>query len=143
MVALLLLAAPAPAAAAERPLPSDVAAVDAYRESIPTASGPQPTGRSGRRATLDESVVARLGRLHDDQRRLLEDVATSPAYGAPVGRLRADSLDATRVDGSATAVGFRSFAGGADNRPLVVLGGLLAAISTAAVVMRIRQRPLR
>jgi hypothetical protein len=80
------------ARAEDPPRPDDVAAADAYRESVPTAVGPKPTG-TGKKPTgtgtptetLAPAVSARLGT--DVGSTLLREVATSPGYGAPQRRL--------------------------------------------------------
>jgi hypothetical protein len=68
------------------PRPDDVAAADAYRESVPTAAGPKPTGTGKRTARVAPTISARLGT--DDTSALLREVVASPAYGAPQRRLR-------------------------------------------------------
>jgi hypothetical protein len=80
VAALGLMASPA-AWAKRRPPPGDVSAIDAYRESIPTAKGSKATGSgSTRGVVLPVSVASRLGT--DRTGRLLKRVATSPTLGA-------------------------------------------------------------
>ena len=135
---LLLVGAPAHAAAVERPLPSDAAAVDAYRESLPTSIGPQPTGIPGRRASLDPPAGARLAGVPGAAGRLLRDVATSPAYGAPVGRLRpAQALDERDTRASAADAARLPLRGDASELRLGLLGALLVLIAAVAVAVRL------
>jgi hypothetical protein len=139
---LLLVASPAQAAAVDRPLPSDAAAVDAYRESVPTSVGPQPTGIAGRRASLEASQRANLARVPGAAGRLLRDVATSPAYGAPVGRLRAaQALDERDTRASAADAALLPLRGDASELRLGLLGALLILIAAVAVAMRLTRPP--
>lgn len=135
---LVLVASPAHAAAVERPLPSDAAAVDAYRESVPTSGGPQPTGIPGRRANLDAQARANLAQVPGATGRLLRDVATSPAYGAPVGRLgAAQALDERDTRASAADAALLPLRGDASELRLGLLGALLILIAAVAVAVRL------
>jgi hypothetical protein len=130
------------ARAEEPPRPDDVAAADAYRESVPTAVGPKPTGTGKRTATLAPAVSAQLGT--DPTSMLLREVAESPGYGAPQRRL---SLGPGPVDvdeegiprAALPSVGATAGAvGDAVGRGrLALLGAFLLAILVGAVVVRL------
>lgn len=98
-VAVAAIAVPAPAGAQERPRPEDIAAVEVYREQIPTAAGPRVTGSSG---GVGGSAAAAPGvplapaasaAVRGRKNEPLKRVATSPAYGAPERALPAPSAD--------------------------------------------------
>lgn len=136
---LLALAAPEPVQAQDPPPPNEISAVDAYRESIPTASGPKPTGERGRRGTLPPSVADRLSSVPAQEASLLRDVATSAAFGAPRSTLRRDTPSPTfderslpSVPVAAEAIGDAFGAG-----RMLFLGLLLGSIAAAAVAIRI------
>lgn len=85
VLATLLLAA-APVAPAQSPF-EDAALVDQYKETIPTASGPKVSGggSSGGGTSLPPAVFTELRQaVGDDEATRLEEVATSPRYGAPL-----------------------------------------------------------
>jgi hypothetical protein len=70
------------------PKVQDQSAVAQYRESIPTSSGPELTGAAAvRTAPLPAPVHAAIAREAGRSAGLLEQVATSSAYGAPQDRL--------------------------------------------------------
>ena len=91
-VALLSLAlALASPAAAETPAPDpsltdDFSAADQYVESVPTSRGPKVPGvgkRHEQRAELPQGVKERLAGQPQETAAKLEQIATSPDYGAP------------------------------------------------------------
>ena len=143
-----------PASADDPPPPEEVSAADAYRESVPTARGPKPTGQDSGRSTLTPAVSARLDR--DPGSALLREVATSAAYGAPRERLRRPAKPAradrnraigpssraaspqapsTRVPSvNAASVALGDAVGGGR---LVLLVALLLAIVLGAIALRV------
>lgn len=83
--AVVALAAPTPAEAGKRPPPDQIAAVEVYREQLPTARGPRVTGeRPGPGVPL---APAASNSLSGQRGEPLKRVATSPAFGAPERRL--------------------------------------------------------
>lgn len=136
--ALVALAGAAPASADDPPRPDEISAADAYRESLPTAAGPRPTGRAGKPVPLAPGVAARLG----SGETLLRDVAVSPAYGAPPRPLRPPARD--EAEASSPDVPSLSAAGSAvedavGRSRVVVLAALLLGIGVGAVAARLLQ----
>jgi hypothetical protein len=95
-------------------VPDDVAAVDQYRETIPTGAGKAGVGTKTKRGGKPLSTAARKSLQSEaaDVAPVLEQVATSPAFGAPTESLRKsgprgqpDRLSGPRVkpDDSGTA----------------------------------------
>jgi hypothetical protein len=88
MVALLALAlaAPAGAAAQDPALTDDFSAADQYVESVPTSRGPKVpgVGKHKKNAQLPAGVRNRLQGQPQETAAKLEQIATSPDYGAPV-----------------------------------------------------------
>ena len=77
-------------------VPDDVAAVDQYRETIPTGGGRAGVGQESQPGTPSAPPAAPLPSatrksLYEDATDVapvLEQVATSPAFGAPKERLK-------------------------------------------------------
>jgi hypothetical protein len=132
-----LLWTPTAAAASPPPPPEDVPAVSAYVELVPTSRGSRSTAAgAAKRRSLPREVETRLARQGGRDAPLLKEVATSPAYGAPTGRVRerkqtklpAEPRDETTL-GSAVSVA----TDGSDDR-LLGLGFVLLALTVAAGV---------
>lgn len=73
-------------AGAQQPSLDDTALIDQYKETIPTASGPKITGgsSSGGGTPLPPAVVTELRQaVGEKDATRLEEVATSPRFGAP------------------------------------------------------------
>ena len=78
----LLLAAPA--AGAQTPvLPEDFSAADQYVESVPTSSGPKPARKEKSKPGEEKVVPVPVPPAVSELGGKLEEVATSPALGAP------------------------------------------------------------
>jgi MYXO-CTERM domain-containing protein len=150
--ALLLLVADAAAAATPPPptLPGN-AAVDQYREGIPTGGGPVAPGSGGGRSKpLSKAVQKRLQQLGGSNGKLLSKVATSRQYGAPAASSPTGSGSkptATGAGPSAATGGSEaaprpvaSGSGGMDWRVPLFLGALLAASALVAAVVLRRRR---
>ncbi len=139
LAALMAAALLAPASAlAQSPAPA--AAVDAYRESIPTAQGPHPAGSGSRRSLgppLQRAIVVELG--SDPTGKLLRRVATSPKLGAPAIAPPAASepLRAWSVGRGASAV--EAAVRGISDRALGLIVAL-GAITVIAVAASVRRR---
>ena len=76
------------AGAAEPPDPSD-SALAQYVEQIPTSRGPKAVGQGGGKAAgrpIDASAETQLRAQGGADAELLEEIATSPALGAPEQR---------------------------------------------------------
>jgi hypothetical protein len=106
LVAIVLVALPG-AALAQAPagappsLTDDFSAADQYVEAVPTAGGPKapgvganPNKRSNKRSgsdappPLSKSVESSLQRQPEETAAVLEQIATSPDYGAPTEKLK-------------------------------------------------------
>jgi hypothetical protein len=90
LVVLLALAPASPAvaetAAPDPSLTDDFSAADQYVESVPTSRGPKVPGvgkRHEQRAELPQGVRDRLAGQPQETADKLEQIATSPDYGAP------------------------------------------------------------
>jgi hypothetical protein len=81
---VLTVASPAQALADDPPRPTDIPAVSAYVEMVPTSRGPRQAGAGTARGRPLAPRIDRLLRTRGgDDAALLERLATSPAYGAP------------------------------------------------------------
>ena len=141
---LTLLSAPA-AAHAER-TPPDVAAVEQYRESIPTSSGPAIVGAAPEQTyPLPPAIAERVVEKAAADAQLLERVATSTAFGAPRDAVRPEAevplepvsewtLDAGARAGASTVADARS-----DPRIVVLLAACLA-IAGVGLASALRRR---
>jgi hypothetical protein len=149
VLASLALAGAAPAAGFEDP-----GAVDQYQEQVPTAGGSQDTGGTGGSGgtggdsnPLSTQVKDDLYQAAGQDAALLEQVATSSSYGAPVKvagsspgstefgkkRIGEDSGTSSAISDAMTAVG-----DGDDGHlgVLAVLLGLIAASGVTASAYR-------
>jgi len=133
-----------PAAAQEAPV-DDAALVDQYKETIPTASGPKISGGSsnGGGTPLPPAVVTELRQtVGEEEAKRLEEVATSPRYGAPLhasdgAGLPADS-GAGALSAAVTALADES---GGSLLPLVLALVFSTGALFGAAVYR-RRRPI-
>jgi hypothetical protein len=140
LVTLLALAGPASAQA-----PCGVSAIDQYVECIPTGDGKNSSSAAGQPAaggSLPPSVAAQIRSAGGDDAEILEQVASSPNYGAPTkaagsstrGRISGEALAAADPDSEVSARDAASAAvsavQGGDAARLV---GLLVAIFLVAV----------
>jgi hypothetical protein len=143
-VAAFALAGPARAEGPPPP-PDEISAADAYRESIPTAGGPKPTGASERRSRLAPAISARLGRGATST--FLRDVATSAAYGAPQSRLRPPAGSRPVRAGEVRAPSFGAatdaFGDAVGRGRLTVLASVLFAILAVGVTARLAHARVR
>ena len=141
------------------PGPCRVAAVCQYVEQIPTSSGSQATGFGKPRSTpLPPAVKESLTRKAGADAPLLEQIATSSAYGAPQKKLRTaapadpnERSDAeigpaiekdTSVGGSLSAA-VDVAADGSNGRLIGLLIVLLAITGVALASAGYRQRAVR
>lgn len=86
LVALVALALASPAGAQDPALTDDFSAADQYVESVPTSRGPKVPGVGKdrkKRAQLPAAVKDRLQSQSQETAAKLEQIATSPDYGAP------------------------------------------------------------
>jgi hypothetical protein len=139
-IAIALLAPSTAFAKSRPPRPGDISAPDAYRESVPTSRGSQPAGSGPTRgAPLPPGVVSRL--KNDATGKLLREVATSPALGAPtkIGKARSGpELKPWTIGSGISAVG--SGIGGTNWRlaALLVALAVVTVVSSAAAIVRHR-----
>ena len=96
----------APAAAAQEQPFDETALIDQYKETVPTASGPKASdgGSGGGGTPLPPAVVTELRQAvgQKDAKRL-EEVATSPEFGAPWHAADEGGLPADDGTGALTA----------------------------------------
>lgn len=144
VLAAILLAA-APAALAQSPF-EDAALVDQYKETVPTASGPKVSGggSSGGGTPLSPAVVTELRQaVGEKDAKRLEEVATSPRYGAPLhapdeGGLAAEDDTPGAVSAAVTALAGE---GGGSLLPLLLALVFATGTLSGAAVYR-RRRPI-
>ena len=116
--AVVLLAFVSAGSAAAQTPPGDLSGVDQYTEQLPTGGGNVPTGTGGGKTPpLRPSVKTDLRRFGGDDARLLETIATSPAFGAPRDGLSRSAARGDSKDGGRSKDGSRGAdAGRADDR---------------------------
>ena len=127
----------APADAAADP-PSDIGAVDIYREAIPTSTGGVvPDPKRERLAPLQPGVERRLRAAGVDGERLVR-VARSSLFGAPMGdrSARSGPGEAQPEDPSRDAVGPTVIASPIRTSRGIALALLLVFVTATAVVVR-------
>jgi hypothetical protein len=139
-VVLAVLTWPGVAPAATPPPPEDVPAVSAYVELVPGSRGSRSPGRTKpRHSPLPKRVETALVREGGEDAALLEEVATSSAYGAPEREPRDQSRGQPRPprpvepaddDAFSAAV---SVATDGDDRRLLALGLAMIGISLLTV----------
>jgi hypothetical protein len=130
---------------AQEPAPADTALIDQYKETIPTASGPKVTGgsSSGDGTPLPPAVVTELRQaVGEEEAKRLEEVATSPRYGAPShapdeGGLPASSETPNPVSAAISAFSDES---GGSLLPLLLAIVFSTGALFGAAVFRHRQR---
>jgi hypothetical protein len=149
-VAATLLAAPG---LAQAQLPSEPGAVDQYVEDVPAGGGKEHPGTSDpSTASLPADVADRIASEGGSDAPLLEELATSSAYGAPQSSLR-DTSSADDGDREASAdedesegasgvfsSAFTAAEGGDSKRLLGLLLALLAISVATIVAVAARQR---
>jgi hypothetical protein len=152
---LILLVAgltlPSAAPAQQAPL-DETALVDQYKETIPTASGPKfsgggPSGggSSGGGTPLTPAVATELRQsVGEEEAKRLEDVATSPRYGAPLGTPDEGGLAAGNGAPGAVSAAVTALAGegGGSLLPLLLAIVFATGALTGAAVYRRRRRPI-
>jgi hypothetical protein len=147
---LLALAAPGPAIADDPPRPTDIPAVQAYVELVPTSRGPKQAGAGTARGRPLGARIERLVRTQgDEDAALLERLATSPAYGAPSSPT--PKTPASKVEpmesrptssGNALSAAIDAGGEGGAGRLLVLLVLLTAVTAIIGVVAARRRRAL-
>jgi hypothetical protein len=139
--ALVVLFAAAPAYAQPAPPSPGASGVEQYRELVPGASGPTApgVGTSGR-AALPPAGQEALSQAPPQVASALEEIATSPEYGAPAGRDGTGTSGGGDVSTDATLESTLSAIGSAsDARVLVVLFAVLG-MTVAAVGLALSRR---
>lgn len=152
------LCLPGSARAQEQPF-EDTALVDEYREDIPTATGPKGTGQGSAGGSgggsgsvqpppLQPALASDLREAvgAEDAKRL-EEVATSPRYGAPTTPFHPPDEGGVPLESDgpgALSAGVTAFAGesGASLLPLVLALVFATGALSGAAVMRRRGRGL-
>lgn len=130
-------------------MPSPSPAVDQYRESVPTAKGPKPTGGGGKGAKLPPAVSDQIAQQAGQDAEALESIATSPSLGAPATSRGGDRQrpsgaheprDIPGAEGKSAlpAAAEATFDGGSGGMLLLIAGGLatLAVVAGLAVSRR-------
>lgn len=153
---LILLVAgltlPSAAAAQQAPL-DETALVDQYKETIPTASGPKLSGgdgssgggSSGGGTPLTPAVATELRQsVGEEEAKRLEDVATSPRYGAPLGTPDEGGIGAESGAPGAVSAAVTALAGegGGSLLPLLLAIVFATGALAGAAVYRRRRRPI-
>lgn len=143
LVLLLLSAGPA---LAQAPPLDDTALVDQYKETIPTASGPKLSGgdSSGGGTPLPPAVVTELTQaVGEEEAKQLEEVATSPRYGAPHQPDEGGLAVSSETPGAlSAAVGALVDEGGGSLLPLLLALVFATGALFGAAVLRRRDRGL-
>jgi hypothetical protein len=143
LVALATLGA-GEALAQEVPL-DETALVDQYKETIPTASGPKVTGggSSGGGTPLPPGVVTELRQaVGEEDATRLEEVATSPRFGAPAHAPDEGGLPASSDTPNAVSAAISAFSdeSGGSLLPLLLALVFSTGALLGAAVYRRRQR---
>jgi hypothetical protein len=139
-IASLAAVYPAPASNGPPHQPPEVSAVDVYRESVPTSGGPKFLGSgSGRSTPLQPAVALRLRREGGNEARILKQIATSSAFGAPDVRLPATAKPRgpAYVDGWAPHGLWAATQAGLGRARILVLLGLLVGSTLAVLCVRL------
>jgi hypothetical protein len=141
------LAFPAEQALADDPPPPDIPSVAAYVEMGPTSRGPKQTGAGASRPRpLPPRVDELLRTSGGDDAALLEQLATSPGYGAPTGsqrkQPRADEavVPSDRASSNALSAAVSVSADGGEGRLLGLIVALVA-VTLAIGIVAVRRRP--
>jgi hypothetical protein len=143
-LATLALLGAEPAAAQEAPI-DQTALVDQYQEAIPTASGPKlsSSSGSGNGTPLPPAVATELTQaVGEKDAKRLEEIATSPRFGAPAhapdeGGLPASSDTPNPVSAAISAFSEES---GGSLLPLLLAVVFSTGALFGAAVHRRRQR---
>jgi hypothetical protein len=139
LAAVLALPAILSTSATAAPAPTDdLAAVDAYREALPTASGSGAVVDRSRRARneLPRSLSRKIEREGGTDAARLDDLVTSGGFVAPP---TVPSADAQRAPSEASAVG-AALLGSTKEIRVVVAAILLATPTIVAVAILARRR---
>jgi hypothetical protein len=138
------LALPAEQALADDPPPPDIPAVAAYVEMVPTSRGPRPAGAAeSRPRPLTPRVDELLQASGGDDAAMLEQLATSPGYGAPTGKLkqpRAASETSMPARSDALSAAISVSTDGGESRLLGLIVALLG-VTVAVCIVAARRRP--
>jgi hypothetical protein len=143
-VGSLALVGPAAAQDPRKEPPPDVSSIEQYIENIPTSRGSRAAGAgNGAGQPLAPEARQRLDEAGGADAAALEQIATSPAYGAPERPLRPTKKTQTRDDdpslGGAASAAISSPGGGGEWR-LGVLGGFIVATTAALGTAAYRRR---
>jgi hypothetical protein len=144
MAVVAIALAPNVRANGETPEPSGSAVLQ-YTELLPTAGGPKAPGIGDSTTTpLSEHAASRLGVTSDETARVLAELATSSAYGAPSARATSEPGDASQNTGSSLDESLGSTADSAmrvgDERLIGLLVVMLASVVAAAALAIARRR---
>jgi hypothetical protein len=144
IVVLAITLAPNARANEQTPEPSG-SAVFQYTELVPTASGPKAPGIGDSTTTpLSEEASSRLGITSDETERMLAELATSSAYGAPSGSATSEPGGAPQDMGSSLdeSVGYTAEGamGVGGERLIGLLFVMLASVVAAAALAIARRR---
>jgi Spy/CpxP family protein refolding chaperone len=145
-VVCLLVLAPVAAAQSSPPL------VDQYTEQVPTAGGPKHSGSAGggpisgggggggtSGSVLTPAQEAQITQEGGKDAKKLEELATSPAFGAPQSRPKADENAAVVKPEGALSAAVSAVGDGSDGR-LIGLLVALVAITAAALGLAAARR---
>lgn len=147
LLAALVLAGLLAGPVAAQPQPLDeTALLDQYKETIPTASGPKESGgdSGGSGTPLPPEIADQLTQaVGAEEAKVLEEVATSPRYGAPLHAPDEGGLapgDDSRGAVSAAVTALAGEGGGSLLPLLLVLVFATGALAGAALYRR--RRPI-
>ena len=131
-------------------VPDDIAAVDQYRETIPTGGGRAGVGTQGDDAgatNLPGSTRAELQEEAGELAPVLENVATAPEFGAPAASLddsahgvKPEEDGTASIEPSAASAAVGAVTGDGANRVVGLLVVLFAISALAAGAAALRQR---
>jgi hypothetical protein len=135
-----LLGATAAPSGAAAPDPLDAAAVDVYRETLPTARGAVVAGGRETLAPLPPQAVRRL-RQAGPSAAPLERVARSSMFGAPAPESRLDSVPPTSATGDdwSPEAGASAVVEAARGDRVGLLGLVLLLVTAGLTVVRLRR----
>ncbi len=141
---LVFMALAAPTFGQEPAEQSPSSSVEQYRESVPTATGQQPTSRRERprRSQLPPDVRERVARQGGSDAEALGAIASEPGLGAPpeprARRRGSPPAAPTREPSAAAAAAEATLDGGSGGMTLLLVGvvAITAAIGGAALQRR-------
>jgi len=124
------------------PVPPGTPSISQYVETVPTGNGGASTGAGGSHPkSLAPDVVTKLRARPDSVSKRLEEVATSPKYGAPRRNLRPSGHIDSPKPANPLAAAVSAVSDSGDSHLLWLLAAVLVVTTTMVWSTARRQRP--